>query len=355
MVFFKKVELRCVTDKYGGQQRGLFAAEHIRKDEKIWYCECGERDDSYTRSQLLDIIKKHPHLDYFVRSFSYMIDDDLYGLPVTYLEQKNNDECAYFNHSCTPNVGFAECDSIGDKVIACRDINPGDELTYHYGFLETEASLIYGMECKCSAANCSGRLTFDYYRDPTFVQAYFKYMTPYLKKKAADALARWYSRKCYTRRYLPRLDLSKFKPQMTNAIMDLPSNSNKKLNSECDETINSSDIDSPILSTTPRSTTASSSSPVSMNNDNSDDDASDVDIPEVEDWELGLCSLFELKKDELVASFKSVEDLIDRKHFLRGANSEVEANCYVVDKDVFAKYDIPSETELTIYYHGILL
>ena len=45
MVFFKKVEVREMTDKYGETQRGLFALEPIKKGEKIWYCECGEKDE----------------------------------------------------------------------------------------------------------------------------------------------------------------------------------------------------------------------------------------------------------------------------------------------------------------------
>ena len=116
-----------------------------------------------------------------MRSFSYMIDDDLYLMPYSYMEEKNNDECALFNHSCNPNCGFE--DAFGDNVIACRDIFPGDELTYHYGFLETEASLILGLVCKCNSAECCSKLTFDYYRDPDFANKYFKFMTPYLRQK----------------------------------------------------------------------------------------------------------------------------------------------------------------------------
>lgn len=67
MVFFKKVEVRCQKDRYGGTQRGLFALEKIEKGEKVWFCECGEKDGSFTRQQLLDIIEKHPRLDYFIR------------------------------------------------------------------------------------------------------------------------------------------------------------------------------------------------------------------------------------------------------------------------------------------------
>jgi SET domain-containing protein len=60
-----------------------------------------------------------------------MIDDDLYLMPLTYMNEQNNDECAFFNHSCVPNCGFS--DAFGDNVVAVRDISVGEELTYHYG------------------------------------------------------------------------------------------------------------------------------------------------------------------------------------------------------------------------------
>jgi SET domain-containing protein len=199
MVFFKKVELNDLKAKYGFSQQGLIAQEPIKKGERIWHCTCGEKDMSFTRAQLLEIIRKCPKLDYFVRSFSYMIDDDLYAMPVTYAEEKNNDECAFFNHSCNANCGFAE-DAFGDCVVAIRDIEPGEELTYHYGTLESESSLIFGLQCKCDSINCCGRLTFDYYRNDEFVEKYFGCMTPYLKQKVSDMKERWYSSKCYVKR-----------------------------------------------------------------------------------------------------------------------------------------------------------
>jgi hypothetical protein len=278
MVFLKRIEVRDLHQKYGGTQRGLYAAEFIKAGERIWYCNCTENDGLFTRRQLLDIIAKHPKLNYFVRSFSYMIDDDLYAMPYGYLEEKNNDECALFNHSCNPNVGFAE-DSIGDNIIAIRDIEPGEEVVYHYGFLETEMSLIYGMECMCNTPYCSGKLTFDYYRDPLFVDKYFDVMSPYLKKKAIDMRERWYSQSCYVKR--------------------IP----------------------------------------------------DKYVDDLEEWDKGLFSTRLIKKDELIAKFSS-DDIGEDKHYLR---CSIEPNCRVIGGNVYANYDIPAETELTLYYHGVLL
>jgi len=276
MVFYKNIEVRDIKSKYEGAQRGLFARERINPGELIWHCNCGAEDGVFTRVQLLDIIRKHPHLDYFVRSFSYMVDDDLYLMPHTYMEQKNNDECALFNHSCNPNCGF---DETGDGIIAIRTIEPGDELAYHYGFLETEMSLIYGMNCKCGSSKCDGKLLFDYYRDPDFIEKYFPCMTPYLQKKAVDMKERWYSSNCYVKRFENERE------------------------------------------------------------------------PDVEKWDIGLFSISTVKKEELVASFSN-DEIAESKQFLRHS---AQPNCYIDGRDVFARDDIPSDTELTLYYHGILL
>jgi SET domain-containing protein len=205
MGFYKNVKVDDLTQKYGFSQKGLVAQEVIKKGERIWSCNCGEKDISFTRDQLLDIIKKHPRLDYFVRSFSYMIDDDIYAMPVTFMEEKNNDECAYFNHSCNPNCGY-EDGALADSVIAHRDIQPGEELTIHYGYLETESSLIFGLQCKCDSINCVGRITFDFYRDDDFVEKCFDCMTDYLRQKVRDMRERWYTKKCYVKRYPPEIE-----------------------------------------------------------------------------------------------------------------------------------------------------
>ena len=73
----------------------------------------------------------------------------------------------------------------------------------------------------------------------------------------------------------------------------------------------------------------------------------------IEEWDKCLFSLRLIKKGELVASFLLEDSIDESKHYLR--NSSVNANCQLVGRDVYANQDIPSETELTLYYHGILL
>jgi SET domain-containing protein len=56
------------------------------------------------------------------------------------------------NHSCAPN-----CESEDDRgriwIVALRDIAPGEELTYDYGFSLSEGR---NHRCRCGAAECVG-------------------------------------------------------------------------------------------------------------------------------------------------------------------------------------------------------
>jgi SET domain-containing protein len=314
MVFFKQIEVRCMRDKYGGTQRGLFALEKISKGEKVWCCECTDKDMTFTRQQLLNLISKHPKLDYFIRSFSYMIDDDLYALPRTYMEEKNNDECALFNHSCNPNCGFID-EGFGDHIVCIRDIEVGEELAVHYGLLETEASLINGLKCECKSANCCGHLTFDFYRDENFVQKYFPYMTPYLREKALDMKRKWFAKTCYVKRV---------------AASMTPASSSASIQSNSSSDSSSNDEEASFEEASP---------------------AEEIDL-QIENMQKGLFSLQPLKKGDLVATFCDSSRILPDNHYLRHS---VEPNCVLIGQNVFVNVDVPHETELTIYYHGILL
>ena len=125
----------------------------------------------------------------------------MYLIPRTFAAQQNNDECVLFNHSCEPNCGFDSGD--GNTIVAARDIAVGEELTYDYHFLETEPSLIRGLECKCETPSCVGRLMFDRYREEDFQKRHYESMSPYLQARVRELKTKWYSTKCFTRSATP--------------------------------------------------------------------------------------------------------------------------------------------------------
>ena len=88
--------------------------------------------------------------------------DDLYdNVPQTYLFGLDNGKqvvdgygvAAFINHSCRPNC---ETDQIRGKiwVIALRDIEAGEELTYDYNMFDGEDDA----PCRCGAKRCRGSL-----------------------------------------------------------------------------------------------------------------------------------------------------------------------------------------------------
>jgi SET domain-containing protein len=88
--------------------------------------------------------------------------DDLYDdTPITYLFGLNSGKhvvdgygvAAFINHSCQPNC---ETDIIGGRIwiIARRDIEPGEELTYDYNLFDGEEDA----PCLCRAPRCRGSI-----------------------------------------------------------------------------------------------------------------------------------------------------------------------------------------------------
>jgi len=76
----------------------------------------------------------------------------------------------FANHSCTPNTeSIIEGSEVW--VIALRDIAPGEEITYNYGY-DLEAYKDYA--CRCGSVNCVGYIVaeefFDHVRANTVVE-----------------------------------------------------------------------------------------------------------------------------------------------------------------------------------------
>lgn len=65
------------------------------------------------------------------------------------------DQSRFINHSCDPNAeieaDFADDGEPWARIVALRDIAPGEELTYDYGF-EAEIAEV----CRCGSPSCRG-------------------------------------------------------------------------------------------------------------------------------------------------------------------------------------------------------
>ena len=130
----------------GVHGRGLFARDFIPQGERIieyvgeriTKAEALRRDDARRARQaaggngcvyIFEVTKRHD------------IDGDVPWNPARLI-----------NHSCAPN-----CESEQDRsriwIVAKRDIAPGEELTYDYGFTYAES---WNHPCKCGAPDCIG-------------------------------------------------------------------------------------------------------------------------------------------------------------------------------------------------------
>ena len=107
-------------------------------------------------------------------SRTIQISDDLYLLPPAEVEDGD-----LVNHSCDPNCGLLG----GTVVVAKRDIETGEQLTFDYG--TCDASPYDEFDCACGAARCRGRITGEDWRDPQFQADNAGWFSPYIARRIA--------------------------------------------------------------------------------------------------------------------------------------------------------------------------
>jgi hypothetical protein len=85
----------------------------------------------------------------------------------------------YTNHSCAPNVFF---DTKAMKLIALKEIQPGDELLYFYP--STEWSMTQPFECFCGTQQCLHKIQGAAYLSEREIQQYR--LTQFIIEKLAN-------------------------------------------------------------------------------------------------------------------------------------------------------------------------
>lgn len=108
------------------------------------------------------------------RSRSIQIEDNLYlaGAP-------EPEPADFINHSCRPNCGM----SGATVVLAMRDIQPGEPLTYDYA--TSDGSDYDEFECHCGSDNCRGKVTGSDWTLPDLQLQYRGWFSPYLANRIA--------------------------------------------------------------------------------------------------------------------------------------------------------------------------
>jgi SET domain-containing protein len=214
MPFFKSVLIRDAQEKYGFAHKGIFAKEPINKGEAIFTCDLSicpylkieEVKQGRTRDETEKMMRSLSKSRDFIHKYIYMVDDDTFDWPRDYVEQNLPEDCMLFNHSCDPNCGFQALDS--SLVVAIRNIEPGEELTYDYQCMDTEPSFYDGLDCRCGSFKCRGKLRFDMYRNVDWQNAFYKYSGEFVKRKIDELKTKWFSSSCYLKRYKVMSDSS---------------------------------------------------------------------------------------------------------------------------------------------------
>lgn len=142
---------RLAVRKTGGKGNGVFAVSPIAKGTRLL-------DFKGPMVEAKDVpFPLRPEEDQFLQ-----IGPGLFLGPT-------NDIDNTVNHSCRPNtaVGF---DYYRAFLVALRDIEPGEELTFDYSVTSTDSTLIWSMECRCGDSECRGLIS-GFQTLPSAVQA----------------------------------------------------------------------------------------------------------------------------------------------------------------------------------------
>ncbi len=110
-----------------------------------------------------------------VGDYDVQVDDDLFFVP-NRLEQI--EAADFVNHSCEPTCGFRG----SLQLVALRDINPGEEITFDYAMSE---SADYFLDCTCGTASCRKKISGQDWQRPELQVRYRGYFSPYLERKIA--------------------------------------------------------------------------------------------------------------------------------------------------------------------------
>ena len=189
MPFLKKMEVRDLSEKYGQKQRGIVALEPIQAGEAVYSCDLSNCNyftledprHKMPKADVVVLMQKHPEAADYLRYYTYMLDDDRFDVPRYYETQEIKEDCLLFNHSCDSNCGFGGEEE--ELVVATRDIAVDEEMTYHYGLMDSENSFWTGLMCRCGASNCAGELKFDFWRDPEWQKKYERYAGAHIRRK----------------------------------------------------------------------------------------------------------------------------------------------------------------------------
>jgi hypothetical protein len=137
----------------------LVATRLIRGGEVVWELD----EPTYTREEIEAWPEERRQaFDWY----GFQCGVDRYSLP--------EDLSREMNHSCDPNTWW----SGSTTLVARRDIQPGDEVTYDYSTADVDHC--FEMECTCGSPRCRGRISNRDHLDPDWQRQYGSNLPPHV-------------------------------------------------------------------------------------------------------------------------------------------------------------------------------
>lgn len=146
--------------------RGLFAKRNLKNGEVIF-------------EFLGPVIKYSFTPNYRTGPHWLNLGKNMWGMPM------NKSPWRYINHSCRANGGLRAC----TKVVACRNIAKGEEVTIDYSI--TEGNGLWRMKCRCGLPVCRRIIRSIQYLPNGVFDTYRDFISPFLRKV-------FYEEKTYT-------------------------------------------------------------------------------------------------------------------------------------------------------------
>lgn len=136
---------------------GLYALEFISAGEFV-----SRLDPDQPRFKVADALQmSEAERDQLLHDYYQCTADELVG-------ETGNER--FMNHSCDPNTWWAD----DDTMIARRDIQAGEELTYDYS--TTDVDIPFSFECLCGSPLCRGTVTHLDHQDPAWQARFGKHL-----------------------------------------------------------------------------------------------------------------------------------------------------------------------------------
>jgi uncharacterized protein len=160
--------LIALVDRGVIEGRGLIALGLIQEGEVI-----STVPSDSTRTLLADVLSWSPEKqdEYLVHSYQLSETECI----------SEHDDAKYMNHSCDPTSWWRD----DETMIARRDIQPGEEITYDYA--TTELDVPMDMMCRCGSAMCRGHVTNKDYLLPEWQRRFGDHLPMHMLKAIARA------------------------------------------------------------------------------------------------------------------------------------------------------------------------